>query len=268
MLGTSSEAPPICQNCQPAAFFTRRRAVLSAAAVLPASFASGGAQAANRISPRLRLAPSGQGPGRVALTLDACMGAADMRVLDGLIQLGLRATIFVTARWLYSNPGTSALLRSRQDLFALENHGERHVPAVLGAGRVFGLAVAGSLEAVQREVAGGTAAIEAIGAPRPRWYRGATALYSPEALDRIRAMGLGVAGFSVNADEGASLPAARVAQRIAAARDGDVIIAHVNHPERPAGFGVVEGVAMLKARGTGFAWLEGRMVEDMRAVTR
>ncbi len=267
MQGASPEASPICQTCLPEASFLRRREALAAAVLLPASLACAGAEAANRISPRLRLSPSGLGPGRVALTLDACMGAADRRVLDGLIRLGVRATIFVTARWLLANPETVALLRERQDLFALENHGERHVPAVLGARRVYGLAVAGSLEAVQREVAGGIAAIEATGAPSPRWYRGAAAIYSLDALAAIRAMGQRVAGFSVNADEGASLPAARVARRIAAARDGDVIIAHVNRPDRPCGFGVVEGVALLQARGTGFAWLEGETVEEALLMT-
>lgn len=262
MVGTSPEARPICQNCPPSASFLRRRGVLAAAVALPASFACRRAEAANRISPRLRLASSASDPGRVALTLDACMGAADSRILDVLIQLGLRATLFVTARWLASNPETATLLRERRDLFALENHGERHIPAVLGRGRVFGLAVAGSLEAVQREVAGGMAAIQAFGGPSPRWYRGAAAVYSPEALVAIQAMGLGVAGFSVNADEGASLPAARVAQRLAAARDGDVLIAHVNHPERPSGSGVAEGIARLHARGTGFAWLEGATVAE------
>lgn len=211
--------------------------------------------------PRLRLAAAPGGP-RVALTLDACSGAADLRVLGGLIRLGLPATVFVTGLWLRANPATVALLRERSDLFDLQNHGARHVPPVLGGARLYGIRVAGTIEAVRAEVAGGAAAIIAAGAPAPRWYRGATALYSHEALVVIRGMGFRVAGFSVNGDEGASLPAARVAARIGAARDGDVVIAHVNHPERPSGLGVVQGAARLAERGFRFVHLDAGAVEE------
>jgi hypothetical protein len=44
--------------------------------------------------------------------------------------------------------------------------------------------------------------------------------------------------------------------RIGAAHDGDVILAHVNHPERPAGSGVVAGILGLKGRGFRFVRLD------------
>ena len=241
-----------------------RRGALVAAVALAAR----PARADAHLSPRLRLAPVPGAPPRVALTLDACSGHADLRVLGGLVRLGLPATIFVTGLWLRANPDTVALLRGRADLFTLQNHGARHVPAVLGAGRLYGVAVAGTIEAVHREVAGGAAAVLATGAPAPGWFRGATALYSPEAIGAIRAMGARIAGFSVNGDEGASLPASRVAARIAAARDGDVIIAHTNRPGRPSGPGVVEGAARLAERGFRFVPLDAGTVEDVDAPPR
>ena len=54
---------------------------------------------------------------------------AEARILDA------------NAAWLRANPDTVALLRGRPDLFTLQNHGARHVPAVLGAGRLYGGAV-------------------------------------------------------------------------------------------------------------------------------
>lgn len=258
----------MCLICRPA---LPRRSLL-AAALLPAAPLPGAgraeAAAMTRLSPRLHLPSTVGGAARIALTLDACAGAADMRVIDGLVRLGIRATIFATARWLAANPATVALLRERGDLFALENHGARHVAAIIDGGRPYGQPAAGSLEAVEAEVAGGAAAIRATGAPAPGWYRGATALYSPAALPTIRAMGLRVAGFSVNADEGASLPAATVARRIAAARDGDVVIAHANRPDRPSGPGIVAGAAALQARGVAFAWLGADAVEDLAVTGR
>ena len=245
----------------------RRHAVL-AAALLPAALAARPARAEAHLMPRLRLAPDPGAPPRVALTLDACSGQADWRVLGGLIRLGLPATVFVTGLWLRTNPEAVALLRERSDLFALQNHGARHVPAVLGHGRLFGVPVAGTIEAVREEVAGGAAAIVATGAPAPAWYRGATALYSAEALAAIRAMGVRVAGFSVNGDEGASLPASRVAARIGAARDGDVVIAHANRPGRPSGPGVVEGAARLAERGVRLVRLDAGAFEETDASRR
>lgn len=248
----------MCRRCSPS---FGRRGVLAAGLALVAA----PARAAEPVlMPRLRLAPSSGAP-RVALTLDACSGRADLRVLGGLMRLGVPATVFVTGRWLRANPETAALLRDRSNQFSLQNHGARHVPAVLGGARLYGIAVAGTIEAVRDEVAGGAAAIEAIGAPAPRWYRGATALYSPAVLAAIRAMGFRIAGFSLNGDEGASLPAARVAARIAAARDGDVIIAHTNHPERPSGPGIVEGAARLADRGARFVHLDAGAVEEIDA---
>ncbi|EBX4817111.1 polysaccharide deacetylase, partial [Salmonella enterica subsp. enterica serovar Newport] len=55
--------------------------------------------------------------------------------------------------------------------------------------------------------------------------------------------------------QGASLGASVVAKRIAAARDGDVIIAHVNQPKKSSGAGVVKGIEALKARNVRFVKL-------------
>jgi peptidoglycan/xylan/chitin deacetylase (PgdA/CDA1 family) len=241
---------------------------LFASAVLPASgFCRGEAGGSAPVEPRMRLALAADAPPSVALTLDGCSGAADLRILAALVRLGVPATLFVTARFLRRNRELVPQLRARENLFSLQNHGERHVPAVLGTFRPYGLAPAGTLAAVQREVAGGAAAIVATGAPPPRWYRGATALYSPAALPAIEAMGFRIAGFSLNADEGASVPAASVARRIAAARPGDVIIAHANHPEQPSGAGVVAGVEALLAKGVRFTGLDVGPVTPLRCQT-
>jgi hypothetical protein len=95
--------------------------------------------------------------------------------------------------------------------------------------------------------------VVATGAQPPKWYRAATGLYSPAAIGAIDAK---IAGYSLVADEGASLPAAIVARRIAAAVSGDVIIAHVNQPHRSSWAGVAEGIAALHRAGTVFVGLD------------
>lgn len=208
------------------------------------------------LEPQLRLLPAqDRNRPQVAITLDACMGKTDMRILSVLIAEEIPATIFVTARWLRSNPEVVSVLRQHPDLFEIENHGENHVPAVDVPMSIYGIAAAGSAAAVEQEVAGGSAAIQAAGFPRPVWFRGSTAKYDVSAIRQIRAMGYRVAGYSLNGDGGSLLGAALSEKKIAAAKDGDVIIAHVNQPGHAAGEGVARALTSLKRRGVRFVRL-------------
>lgn len=192
----------------------------------------------------------------VALTLDACGGAFDAELIDYLIAQHIPATIFVTKKWLDANPRGLAALRAHADLFELEDHGAAHIPAVLGAGRrVYGIAGVGDMNGLAREVQGGAAAITQATGNAPRWYRGATAEYDADALRAIEAMGYRVAGFSVNADAGATLPLRAVAARVSNAKEGDIIIAHMNKPRSQTAEGLMIGLAELKKRGYQFVKL-------------
>lgn len=206
--------------------------------------------------PRLTLPPAvaRQQP-HVALTLDACSGKTDQRIVQALVANGIPATVFVTARWLRRNGDTVKLMLAHPDLFQIENHGARHVPAVTVPMKVYGIATAGSPEAVRAELDGGRQAVIAATGRAPLWFRGATGRYDTAAMAEIRGLGETIAGYSLRADDGATLPAAAVVKRIAAAKDGDVIIAHVNQPDRPSGAGVVQGILALKARGYVFVKL-------------
>lgn len=207
------------------------------------------------VEPHMHLAPV-QGAPEVALTFDACDGATDMRILDVLIANQIPATIFVTGRWIDANPKTVALLRAHPSLFEIEDHGKMHIPAVIGTARPYGLAPAGTANAVFGEVLGGAQAVQAAFGTPSTWYRDATALYSQDALRLIQAMGFKIGGFSLNGDEGASVSETTAASRIAAAQDRDVILSHINQPRRPAGAGVAKGILELKARGFRFVRLE------------
>lgn len=226
--------------------------VLSALAQTAAAAEStGNVKKAAMVSPTLTIPGGGQSAPRVALTLDACSGKVDRRILDTLVANRIPATLFVTARWLRNNAAAVETLKQNPDLFDLENHGGEHLAAVFDRATVEGVRTVGSADGLTKEIDGGADAIRAVGG-NPRWYRGATALYSPAALPIIGAAGYRVAGYSLNADQGASLPARTVARRIAAARDGDVIIAHINQPTRDSGAGVAEGVLALQAKGYRF----------------
>ncbi|RCW20224.1 peptidoglycan/xylan/chitin deacetylase (PgdA/CDA1 family) [Ciceribacter lividus] len=227
-------------------------ATLAASLVVPAT---AGARD-GLVEPKLVIARGGPAAPRIALTLDACSGAADERILGELFREEIPATIFVTTRWVRRNPEVVKRLQSRPDLFEIEDHGENHVPAVDRPLAVYGIPAAGSPAAVAAEVEGGARAIVAAGSPVPRWFRGATARYSTTAIAEIEKMGYRIAGYSVNGDQGAGLIAGMAEKRIAAAKDGDVIIAHVNQPSRSAGEGVARGIHALKEKGVTFVRLD------------
>lgn len=226
------------------------RAAIAAGLILACTAALPATAATPLSEPRLILphAAADQQP-HVALTLDACSGKTDQRIVQALIANNIPATVFVTARWLRRNGDTVKLMLAHPDLFQIENHGARHIPAVDVPMKVYGIATAGSPEAVKAEVEGGRQAVIAATGRAPLWFRGATGRYDTSAMAEIRGLGEAIAGYSVRADDGATLPAAAVVKRLATVKDGDVIIAHVNQPDRPSGAGVVRGILALKAKG-------------------
>jgi peptidoglycan/xylan/chitin deacetylase (PgdA/CDA1 family) len=204
---------------------------------------------------RLELGAAAHAP-TVALTLDACGGDFDREVVQFLIDRRIPATVFATQKWLVRNPDGLQLMLAHRDLFEIEDHGANHVPAVIGIGRkVYGIAAEPDLAHLRTEIESGANAITTATGARPRWYRGAAALYDDPALIEIAALGYRVAGFSVNADAGATLPRHEVSARVRAARDGDVILAHVNKPRSDAGEGLIDGLSTLLQRGYRFVQL-------------
>ncbi|WP_288431649.1 polysaccharide deacetylase family protein [uncultured Agrobacterium sp.] len=208
------------------------------------------------VEPSLKMHGKGEVT-RVAITLDACMGKTDFRILDTLVNEKIPATIFVTARWLKHNPQALATLLAHPDLFEIENHGENHIPAVDKPVSIYGIAAAGSEAAVVQEVEGGRQAIVSATGYQPHWFRGATAKYTQSSMATINQLGERVAGYSINGDGGSLLGASMTAKHIASAKDGDVIISHINQPTHEAGEGVVKGLLALKARGVTFTRLDG-----------
>lgn len=206
-------------------------------------------------------------PPRVALTLDACSGAADTALLGFLVRERIPASVFVTARWLAANRQAVALLRVHPDLFAFENHGEHHVPAVIGAGlSVYGLPGAADLDALRREVLEGARAVQAAAGIAPRWYRAATARYDAAALQELARLGVRVAGFSLNADGGGTLAATQVAARVARAQDGDVILAHLNRPGAGTRAGLEQALPVLRQRGFTFVRLDTHELVEVKGL--
>ncbi|MBO9193511.1 polysaccharide deacetylase family protein [Rhizobium sp. 16-449-1b] len=263
VVAATMPAPVVSLSSDPGTANTAPKSTRKAAPKAPAPKQTPPRQTSSTklVEPHLRVARSDiKGHARVALTFDACMGKADERILSVLVSERIPATIFVTARWLKHNPQALQVMLANPDLFELENHGQNHIPAVDKPVSIYGIASAGSPEAVRIEVQGGADAMLASGIPAPRWFRGSTAKYDLSSIAQIRAMGYRIAGYSVNGDGGSLLGAAITEKRISSAKDGDVVISHINQPTHAAGEGVAKAILDLKAKGTEFVRLQD--VED------
>ncbi len=71
----------------------------------------------------------------------------------------------------------------------------------------------------------------------------------------IQAMGYRIAGFSLNADAGATLPQAAIVSRLRAVQPGDVVIAHLNKPRGATAEALAAVLPELQARGYRFVTL-------------
>lgn len=213
-----------------------------------------------------RIASDGGGNNRVALTLDACSGRFDEDLVAFLIRNRIPSTVFAAKKWLDVNPRGLAMLKANLDLFDIEDHGEKHIPAVIGAGkRIYGIPGEPDILHLRREVLEGARAIEhATGIP-PHWYRGATGEYDQQAADEIRRMGYKIAGFSINADAGATLNRAAVMNRLRHVNGGDVILAHMNKPASETAEGMSTGLIELLRRGLVFVRLDQVDLTEVRS---
>ncbi len=210
-----------------------------------------------------RLAPA-SGSNAIAITLDACGGAFDAELVNTLVRLRVPATVFVTKKWLDHDPVGTAILLAHPDLFELEDHGTAHIPAVIGPGRrVYGLAAEPDVAHLEAEVSGAAQAIRSLTGSAPHFFRGATAIYDQASIQRIQSMGYIVAGFSVNADAGATLPQAAIMARLRALRPGDIVIAHVNKPGGATAEAFAATLPELLARGYRFVTLAGAQLQPI-----
>lgn len=200
----------------------------------------------------------------IALTLDACSGKYDSDLIQFLIKEHIPATLFATKKWLDRNPEGLAVIKAHLDLFDVEDHGENHIPAVIGKERrVYGIVGEPDLIHLRREVIEGARAVEQATGISPHWYRGATAEYDAEAVTEIENLGYKIAGFSVNADAGATLKKTAIEERLRNVKQGDIIIAHMNKPASDTAEGLSVALKYLLQKGFVFVRLDQVNVRDI-----
>lgn len=209
---------------------------------------------------------SKKGPVTVALTFDACGGGYDGSIIALLRELGVPATLFLAGPWLNAHPAEAADLAA-DPLFEIANHGARHRPASVTGRAAYGIRGTRSVAEFVDEVESNARRLAALTGVRPRFYRAAT-LFCDEVAVRIAAdLGQTVAGCSVAADAGATLPAPAVARNLLAARNGDILLLHMNKPKAGSGAGLRSALPELLRRGVRFARLSDAVDAAVEAVT-
>lgn len=194
----------------------------------------------------------------LALTLDACGSlkgsGVDQQLVDFLVQQQVPATLFINARWIDANP---QLFRQLADnpLFEIANHGMWHKPASINGRSIYGIDGTKDVAELVQEIELNARKIEGITGKRTRWYRSGTAYYDEYAVQVAQALGHEVIGFSVLGDAGATYRAEQVKAALLTSRPGDIIIAHMNHPEAGTGPGIMAAVPELRQKGFRFVRL-------------
>lgn len=170
-----------------------------------------------------------------ALTLDAC-GASklscgyDKALIDFLKEHNIQATLFVTTKWIRANPKLFAELSSNP-LFDVQNHGTEHKPLSVSGKSAYNIKGTANADEIKAEVMDNHDLVKKLSGKSMSLFRSGTAHYDDESVAIVGALGYKVIGFSVNADAGATNSAETIQKEMAKTKPGDIIIAHMNHPE-------------------------------------
>ena len=193
-----------------------------------------------------------KGKSFACITLDACGGGAgsgvDTALLDFLIANAVPATLFLNARWIKANPKVLERIAAAPKL-EIGNHGTSHVPLSVTGKAAYGIPGTSSAREAADEIMGCQQLIFDRTGTAPKFFRPGTAHWDDVAVALCTELGLIPAGFSINADGGATLRKASVAANISSARAGDISLGHMNRPRAETGAGHIQGITQLLKAG-------------------
>lgn len=191
----------------------------------------------------------------IALTMDACgspLGMAyDEKLIDFLKQEKVPATLFINARWIDKNLNTFKTLASNP-LFEIANHGLEHKPASVNGKSIYNLNGTKDVEELVDEIELNARKIEQITHKRPKYFRSGTAYYDEVAVKVSNTLHHEVIGFSILGDAGATYTKEKVENAFLKAKNGEIVIIHMNHPQSQTADGTIKAIKELKQKGFRF----------------
>ena len=191
----------------------------------------------------------------VALTLDACDGAYDERLIEVLRNNRVPATLFVSGLWLQRHSATLRELAG-DPLFEIENHGDLHRPLSISGKAVFGLRGTQNIDEVVDEIEIQAERIWQITGRRPIFFRPAGGYADDVAVRAANDLGHEVVSFTVSGDGGTRFSKQRIVATLSSVTPGSIIVCHMNHPDRATAEGLEEALPRLIDQGYRFVKLD------------
>ena len=191
----------------------------------------------------------------VALTLDACRGRYDRELINFLIKHNIKATLFLSGKWLDKNPEIAEEL-SKIPLFEIENHGLRHIPMSVNGRSAYHIKGTKNVNEIFKEVCLNEEKIKNITGNKTKLFRAGTANYDDIAIKMLNDIEYKVIGFAVNGDFGATASKDKIYHQVINAKPGDIILCHMNHPEKKTFEGLKKAIPYLVKKGFKFVKLE------------
>ncbi len=194
----------------------------------------------------------------VALTFDACGGRTgsgyDKELMDYLIEEQVPASLFINSRWIRENPEQFRML-AQTDLFEIQNHGHEHKPLSVEGRAVYNIQGTGSVSQVLDEVMKNQNEIFHMTGVRPRYFRSGTAYYDDVSLSILKDLGIKAVNFDLLGDAGAKFNKAQMLNSAKQAKEGSILLYHMNQPDKAVADGIKLVIPMLREKGFRFVKL-------------
>ena len=191
----------------------------------------------------------------IALTFDLCGGKGgdkfDKKLFNFLKENKIKSTIFVNGRFAEKNKELIKEI-SKDSNFDIQNHGFKHRPASVSGKSIYGIKGFKDEKDFIKDLEDNEKLIFDITGKKTNLYRSGTAYYEAQALRILKEKGYKVIGFSINGDGGATFKSKEIEKVFSKAKDGDIIIDHLNHPEKNINIGIIKGISKLKKLGFKF----------------
>jgi peptidoglycan/xylan/chitin deacetylase (PgdA/CDA1 family) len=194
----------------------------------------------------------------IALTFDACGNPGsfgyDAELIDFLIKENIPATLFLNGKWIDANlPIVEQLISN--PLFEIGNHGTEHKPCSVDGRSAYKIEGTKNVEEVFDEIELNGRKIELLIKKKPKFFRSGTAHYDDVAVKIANYLGYEIVNFTINGDYGATASKEQVMNNLLKAKNGAIILLHMNHPEKETAEGVMLAIPQLKQLGYKFVKL-------------
>jgi len=196
----------------------------------------------------------------LALTFDACGGphgsGYDEELINFLRQEKIPATLFLSGLWIDANPDKVKELAA-DPLFEIENHGLTHHPCAIDGETKFGIKGTSGVNQAVDEIELNARKIEWMTSFKPLYYRSATATTDEGCSTIAHHLNETIVSYDLlSGDAVSGTPKGVIKENLVrGAKDGAIVIMHMNHPEWNGYEALKEALPAWQAQGFTFVKL-------------